>query len=754
MFIKWHSAYSYIHENQRPLSLRDGCCQGNNYPDYRNFNRRHDYDQQHNNKHGNGYHTHSSIHNNFHGDIYFRPNRRNYYDYKNPPSKYTPLKDYHHQRYNGPSYHGSRNIQNRVGFSFPDSHNVKEGNGGYRPYIPNHDHGYSKYHEYDSYKNKNGGISPYDHHEEKRKKYKPGLLQSVSIINSAGVVASGPNGYKHFIHDLPPWAEVNRTPERGHHEIRFPGSLDHRGGIEYTEPPKFSHGYNKRPAGYISPYSVEGNPIYIEGNPFEEQEPPNSIKDLYGNKNGPPKDILVGIYQPDYKEYKSTKSNIFRPSPPFYKYSEPDPLYHPDGTPLQTHPTTESTETETPTTKPTPRSTSEIPSKYPDSINAQLPPPTHNTDTRVPYIAATEITQSTPEQQFTVVTQASDATDKKPLIKVLPTQASEQNFTTQTEKEIKLDEINVVSSTEISSPNSTELEENTKSEESNTFLSKVPVLPTQLYFENSTSDKISSITKKDMSQSDKIKQFLSNIPVQDSLKELPFSVPSQELKEIAPNPTVIPLVEISTRTDIFLPTIITERHPSQQESETKSQTEPTTQSDKGNSETDFLQQNSTSTITLNSENKDTSSIINNENNEDNNKKSYISMNEESTNDFIMQMEASESGEMHTVSSETTTVKIESTSLSKNATHDKLKQILESSSEKTALPLFIQSTTERMTVTTIESLFPNKQLNENPVKHRVSTFLDQIHALVNHARSLDYLHHDAIKTASPIEESDW
>ncbi|KAJ9575998.1 hypothetical protein L9F63_007098, partial [Diploptera punctata] len=733
--VKWHCANCYTNEN-RHLSTRESnpqyrCCRENNYNGYDNFNRRHDYVPPYN-KHRHEYHTQSRLHNNYRNDVYFRPNRRNYYDH-------SPSKDYYPRRYNGP-YPGSKYIQNRVGFAFPDSHNVKEGNGGYRPYVPNpdfRDQGYNKYYGYDSYKNGNG-VQHYNQKDEKRKKYKPGLLQSVSVGNPGLIVASGPNGYKHVIHNLPPWAE--NPPEREHSSVRFPEHLDHRGGIEYAEPHKFSQGYNKWQANLNKPYSIEGNPIFVEGNPFQEQEPPKSIKDFYEHKDGPPKEINEGFFNSyNYNEDKPTKPKDFRPSPPFYRYSEPDPLYHPDGSPFKIHPMTKPTGA--PITKPTPRTASEISSKYPDSINAQLPPPTHNTDTRVPYVAAHDV-----PEQFTAVTQASDATDKKPLIKVLPTEASVQNFTTEivssttvTDKH-KSDEIKAVSPTQLSISNSKKEEEKIKSEDIKMFLTKMPVLPTQLYFDNMTEEK--STTKK---KPDEIKkEMLSNLPVQDSSKDSSFNIAIQDHKTFPPNPTLIPYMEISTKTEIFLPTIITEKYPS---------TEATHESSKENVEVkQTTPKSTTSTEKLESETAPT-----NTNYEDKNNTPIISSKEHVSDEFRMQMPESEV--IHTSSRETTTVMSESTSLARTVpdtsqTDQTVSKQNAEHPEKTTAPVLIQSTTERMTLTTINNIFPETQLNEEiHVKDRVSTFLDQIHNLVNHARSLDYLHQDDA-TAAPSDEDEW
>jgi hypothetical protein len=83
----------------------------------------------------------------------------------------------------------------------------------------------------------------------------------------------------------------------------------------------------------------------------------------------------------------------------------------------------------TPSTIHKPHKTTQIPvskkpTEYPDSINAQLPPTGHDTETNVPYVAVTAVTEQTLSQNETAATQASDATEMKSLTHALPTQPS------------------------------------------------------------------------------------------------------------------------------------------------------------------------------------------------------------------------------------------------------------------------------------------------------------------------------------------
>jgi hypothetical protein len=262
------------------------------------------------------------------------------------------------------------------------------------------------------------------------------------------VVITGPDGYKHVIHNLPPWTELKNGRE--HYKVSFPGNIDFRGGLENPGSHGFSTGIHGTTGGHD--YQNHHHQTYKEMPTYSgssKSAPSNkndsqfvavykySLKSHSENRNkeqGPPRDTSDTLHQTDEREEQDytapLKPDKFHPSPPFYRYSEPDPLYHPNRSSLQTYSLTEPTQfPTTPSTthkayKPTQIPVFKTPIEYPESINTQLPPPGHDTETNVPYVAVTTVTEQTLSQHETAATQASDATHMKPLIQVIPTKPS------------------------------------------------------------------------------------------------------------------------------------------------------------------------------------------------------------------------------------------------------------------------------------------------------------------------------------------
>ncbi|XP_021922095.1 uncharacterized protein LOC110830958 [Zootermopsis nevadensis] len=432
------------------------CCRGDHYEGLSHFHQQTDSNQRpdHNpsfTKHRHEYHTHPTHHHQYYDDdYYYRPNKHNYFDYRSPPTKYSYHKEYYTRKYNNPPYQEIKYMQKRKGFIFPDTHsNGNDGRGGYRPHIPNSYFQDHRYHEnkndFSNFRNNNDHRGfhdqPYDKH---RQKYRPGLL-GVSLGRIGAVVVTGPDGYKHVIHNLPPWTDT--TPDREHYQWSVPGNMDAQGGLERPGSHSFSTGLHKSPQVYDHQnnrhQTYKKIPIY-----FESSDKKNHPQFLTVYKESPkshltkpPEDTPNSQHGTDERlEQNYTtppKQDKFHPSLPFYKYSEADPLYHPNRSPLQTYSPTEVTQPLT--TLPSNTSTiskphqSEKPLKYPDSINVQLPPPAPDSNTRVPYVAATEVTERIPNQHLTVATQASEATHEKSLIQILPTKPS---VSSPTESEI------------------------------------------------------------------------------------------------------------------------------------------------------------------------------------------------------------------------------------------------------------------------------------------------------------------------------
>jgi hypothetical protein len=339
-------------------------------------------------------------------------------------------------------------IQKRTGVVFPDAHNNFNTGRGHRPYVPDPYFRNHRYHEnnndFINFRNKNGHQGDHELPGDKyRQKYRPGLL-GVSVGRLGAVVVTDPDGYKHVIHNLPPWTALET--EREHHRVSFPGNIDFRGGLENPGSRRFSAGIHGNTGGYD--YQKHHHQTYKEMPTYS-----GSITSAPGNKSnsqfvavhtyflkshnenrteeqGPLRDTSGILHQTDdRKEQDHTtplKLDKFHPSPPFHRYSDPDPLYHPNGSSLQTYLFNKPTQlpTTTPSTTNKPLKTTQIPAskkhmEYPDSINAQLPLSGH--ETNVPYVAVTAVTEQMLRQHETAATQASDATS---LTQALPTHPS------------------------------------------------------------------------------------------------------------------------------------------------------------------------------------------------------------------------------------------------------------------------------------------------------------------------------------------
>jgi hypothetical protein len=428
----------------RRLLLRDynsqnRCCGGAHYGGPRQFhqqnngNRRLDYDPSFT-THRHEYHTDSRNHQYDDDDYYYyyKPNKLKYSDHKSPPLKYPYHKEYSARLYNNPSLTKTKYMQKRTGFVFPDTYNnINDGRGGYRPYIPPSNFQDHRYHDNDfnNFRNKNGHQGYHDLTEDThRQKYRPALL-GVSVGTSGGVVVTGPDGYKHVIHSLPPWTEPNTTPETEHYR----GTFHPRGSSEHLGSHRFTTGFRGSPGVYehqtYHHQTYKGVPTYYLNSHIKNRN----------QEQGVPKytsDILHQTHNRGEKYYKvPSKPDNFQPSPPFHRYSEPDPLHHPNGSPLQKYSPTEPTQLLTTTSsnasttseqhKVVSNSIPEKPLKYPHSINAQLPPSALDTDTTVPYVATEQI----PNHHVTTATQVSDANNNTSFIQVLPTEPPGQRST-------------------------------------------------------------------------------------------------------------------------------------------------------------------------------------------------------------------------------------------------------------------------------------------------------------------------------------
>jgi hypothetical protein len=415
----------------RDYNSQNRCCGGTRYEGPRQFHQQNDSDRRLYNPsftaHRHEYHTDSRNHKYHDNDYYYRPNKLKYSNHKSPSSKYSYPQEYYTRIYDNRSLKETKYMQKRKGFVFPDTHNnINDGRGGYRPYIPPSHFQDHRYHDSDfnNFRNKHGHQGHHDPTEDgHRKKYRPALL-GVSVGKSGGVVVTGPDGYRHVIHDLPPWTQPNTTPETEHYK----GSSHPQG--RHLGSHRFTTGFHDSPGLYeyqnYHHETYKGVPTYYL----------NSHSKNRNQKQGAQKyasDIPNQTHGRGEQYYKgSSKPDNFYPSPPFYRYSEPDPLHHPNGSPLQTNSPTETTKHLT-TTSSEASTTSEqqkdklssLPRKslkYPHSINAQLPPPALGTDTTVPYVATEQI----PNQNVPTATQVSDANNKVSSIQVVPTESSVQ----------------------------------------------------------------------------------------------------------------------------------------------------------------------------------------------------------------------------------------------------------------------------------------------------------------------------------------
>jgi len=418
----------------RDYNSENRCCGGTRYAgprQYRqqhNSNRRLDYDPSFS-THRHEYHSDSRNHQ-YHDDYYYKPNKLKYSDHKSSPLKYPYHKEYPMRIYNKPSWTETKYMQKRTGFVFPDTHkNINDGRGVQKPYNPPSYFQDHRYHDNDfnNFRNKNGHQGYHDLTEDKyRWKYRPALL-GVSVGTSGGVVVMGSDGYKHVIHNLPPWTQPNTTPEKEHYK----GSFHPRGSSEHLGSHRFTTGFHESTGVYehqnYHHQTHKGVPTYYLNSHFKNRNQEQGAPTYSSN-------IPHQTYDRREQYYKvPSKPENFHPSPPFYKYSEPDPLHHPNGLPLQAYSPTEPTQHLTTSSKAS--ATSEhkanfnsVPEKslkYPHSINAQLPPPAPDTDTTVPY----EATEQIPNQHVTNATQVSDAKYNTSLIQTLPTEPPGQGST-------------------------------------------------------------------------------------------------------------------------------------------------------------------------------------------------------------------------------------------------------------------------------------------------------------------------------------
>jgi len=667
------------------LLLRDynsekRCCGGTHYAGPRQFwqqnnsNRRLDYDpsfstQRHE------YHTASRNHQ-YHDDYYYKPNKLKYSDHKSPPLKYPYHKEYPRRTYNNPSLTETKYMQRRTGFVFPDTHkNINDGRGVYEPYNPPSYFQDHRYHDNDfsNFRNKNGHKWYHDLTEDKHRwKYRPALL-GVSVGTSGGVVVTGPDGYKHVIHNLPPWTQSNTTPEKEHYK----GSFHPRGSSEHLGSHRFTTGFHESPGVYehqnYHHQSYKGVPTYHLN---------SHIKNRNQEQGAPKYSSNIPHQTQDRGEqyYKvPSKPKNFHPSPPFYKYSEPDPLHHPNGLPLQTYSPSEPTQHLTTSSKAS--ATSEhktkfnyVPEKslkYPHSINAQLPPPAPDTDTTVPY----ETTEQIPNQHVTNATQVPDTNYNSPLIQVLPTEPPGQGST----------ESEVSSSTVIANtPLPTSLIQETSI---NPEPAKVSIHPTQ------TVERDSNIKTEHFLPT--VITEMSYITPQQSTESQTFNThmiePSHNITDnkTAPHPTTQELLDVIQKSDIT-------QTPS---AENKNYTATVSVTDVA--------------PTQSSHDPDTSASV-----------------------FTNTAVSTEGNTEESLVTQT----VHNSTETKNEDNSNLTEDPNSDSEDVQ-PTVETHQTEEATYTTNE---PNLH---------ASSMLKELHTLMNHAQSLNYLYQDSSTTVSPTDDSD-
>jgi hypothetical protein len=744
--IEWHCAVTHKSLLSRDSSSQHRCCGEDHYAGPREFHQQIDSNQHsdHNPafiKHGDEYHFHSRNPHQYYDDYYYRSNRLKYFDYKSPPSKYSYHKEYYTRGNNNPPLPETKYVQKRIGVVFPDTNNnINDGRGGYRPHVLDSHFHVHRYYEnnngFNNFRNKDDHQGYHELPEDKyRQKYRPGLL-GVSVSRSGAVVVTGPDGYKHVIHNLPPWTELNTTPEKEHYQGSFPGNTDPRGDLEHPGSHRFSTGFHGNPGVYDHQkhrhQSYKGVPIYFwnSGNTPDKKNYSqfvtvykNSLKSQNGNRNqkqGPPEDTSDILHQTDKKGEQNytapPKPDKFHPSPPFYRYSEPDPLHHPNGSPLHTYSTIEPTHPST--TPPSKSSTTSKPQeatqspgkplKYPDSINAQLPPPAHDTDIRVPYVAATALTEQTPYQYTSAATQASDATHKKTLIQVLPTIPSAQSFI---ESEV---------------PSSLLLIQTTTVQKKKTFL------PASLVQETSTHP------------------AAAKVPI---------------------HPTQTAQTDNSIKTEHFLPTIITEKPHITPHQSTEPQISYTTQPSQNTTNHNIALPPSPQEFLNVIHKSGTKQISSTNDTKNTGNQNYIATVYVTT---VAPLQSSSNPNTSTVvsdslntdtimSTEINTLKTQASTVVTETVPSSIKTKAEGNSDLIHTLKYdtedIQSTTgidktEQVTENYIGTMPNESNLHAgNNVTELVPSMLNQLQTLVNHAHSLNYLHHDYSTTVMSTDESD-
>nr|CAD7423532.1 unnamed protein product [Timema monikensis] len=297
-----------------------------------------------------------------------------------------------------------------------------------------------------------------------RENYKPRLFAGHNRLDEKtveAIVASGPDGVRHVIHSLP--EGYVRFPEENYH---------HRFSVQTARPETHRHYY-------------KGVPVYVSkngGTSTEKEYDPRFIA-LY-------RIILERTHHDEDitdNDKLSTKSiKEFRPSTPYHRYSEPDPLYHPHGSALATYPTTKLDQPATTVFSPsrapppstpettTPVETSFRPERFPDSINAQLPPPKSDEDTRVPYVSATTVTQQTPISRPTTLDDSGSEISLRKQPHFSPNDENKQSPTLMTLRSIIPTEKNDFIPTVITDPSS--VIQNSIGNDVSTTTSTVPLL--------------------------------------------------------------------------------------------------------------------------------------------------------------------------------------------------------------------------------------------------------------------------------------
>jgi hypothetical protein len=623
-------------------------------------------------------------------------------------------------------------MQKRKGFIFPDTKsNINEGRGGYRPNIPDSYFQDGRYHEnnddFNNFRNKNDHHGFHDQlYDKHRQKYRPGLL-GVSVGRLGAVVVTGPNGYKHVIHNLPPWTDLNTTPETEHYQGSFPGNMDARGGLEHPASHRFSAGFHESPQAYDHKKNHQQThkmvPIYFGSSDKKNDSQflavyKNSVKSYNGK---PPVDTSNILHQTDKRveqDYTAPpQPHKFQPSPPFYKYSEPDPLYHPNGSPLHTYSPTDVTQS--PNTLPSNTSTtskpnestqspvSEKPLKYPDSINVQLPPPAHDSDTRVPYVAATEVTEQTPNQHLTVATQVSDASHKESLIKILLTKPS------------------VYSSTE------SEIQSSTPQTQTSIVKENKTLSPTSLTRGISTHPGPAEVSV-----------YTAQMAHTDNSIKTEHTLPTiiTEKSDIIPHQSAKAQVSYMTEQSHDITNRNTAQPTSSQELFTVKYKSDITETSVTNDAKDTENKNYTAAVYI-------TAVTPLQSSSSPNRSKVVS--DSGIKDAVMLPETN----MVTIAAAAET-SYNSTQINTEENSYTVQTVI--SYNEDIQPTVETDKTEQVTKTEITDTLPNvSNLHaENTVTKRVPFMVNQLQTLVRHAQSLNYLHHDSSTTVIPTNETDW